>query len=78
MKKYYYDVVVSICTETCRTDSDLICGGFETEDDAMDYINTHDISESDYECRCRDDETAYIEIEEHDIDGSLVSVITVD
>lgn len=78
MKKYYYDVVVSICTETCRTDSDLICGGFETEDDAMDYINTHDISESDYEYRCRDDEVVYIEIEEHDINGSLVSVITVD
>lgn len=78
MKKYYYDVVVSICTETCRTDSDLICGGFATEDDAMDYINIHDISECDYEYRCHDDETAYIEIEEHDADGNITNVITVD
>jgi hypothetical protein len=77
MKKYYYDVVVSIRTETCRTDSDVICGGFATEDEAMDYINTHDISERDYEYRCHDDETAYIEIEENDTDGNIIKIIAV-
>ena len=79
MKKYrYYDVVVSICTETCRTDSYLICGGFSTDNEAMAYINKHGISESDYECRCRDDEAPYLEIEEHDINGQITNVITVD
>ena len=38
MEKYYYDVVVSICTETERVGSDLICGGFKTEDEAMECI----------------------------------------
>ena len=39
----YYDVVVSIYDESgkndIRIDSYLICGGFKTEDEAMDYIN---------------------------------------
>ena len=79
MEKYYYDVVASICTETCRTDSYLICGGFDTEEEAMDYINKHNVSEVDYYKHCKDDETAYIEIEErNDEDGSIVCVITVD
>lgn len=77
-EKYYYDIVASICTETCRTDSHLVCGGFKTEDEAMEYIDSHNISEVDYYRYCRDDETAYIEIEEHDADGSVVGVITVD
>jgi hypothetical protein len=76
---YYYDIVASICTETCRTDSHLICGGFNTKEEAVEHINTHNISEEDYCKYCRDDETAYIEIEErNDLDGSIVSVITVD
>ena len=75
---YYYDVVASICTETCRTDSCLVCGGFNTEEEAMDYINKHNVSEVDYYCYCKDDETAYIEIEEHNADGSVTNVITVD
>ena len=74
----YYDVVVSICSETCRTDSYLICGGFNTEEEAMNYIDTHGISEVDYYKYCKYDETAYIEIEEHEEDGSITNVITLD
>lgn len=74
----YYDVVASICTETCRTDSYLISGGFNTEEEAMEYINLHNISEVDYYRYCRDDETSYIEIEEHNYDGEITNVITVD
>ena len=71
----YYDVVVSICTETDRVDSYLICGGFNTEEEAIDYINTHDVSESDYYRYCEDDEVVYVNIEEHDDDGSLIMII---
>ena len=76
-KKYYYDVVVSICTETERTDSDIICGGFATKEDAIKYINDNGISEVYYYYRCREDETAYIEIEERDDEtGAIVDIIT--
>ena len=74
----YYDVVASICNEIRRTDCHLVCGGFETEDEAMEYINSHDVSEVDYYRYCNDDETSYIEIEEHNDDGSIAGVITVD
>lgn len=78
-KRYYYDVVVSICTETERTDSDVICGGFATKEDAIKYINDNGISEVDYYSRCREDETAYIEIEERDDEtGTIVDVTTID
>lgn len=74
---YYYDVVASICTETCRTDSYLICGGFDTLEEAMDYIQTHNISSVYYEFHCKDNETAYIEIEERDdLGGNIVDVFT--
>lgn len=53
---YYYDAVASICDETRRTDSYLICGGFNTVEEAVDYIDTHDISEVDYYKYCKDDE----------------------
>jgi hypothetical protein len=76
---YYYDIVASICTETCRTDSHLICGGFETAEEAIDYINANKISENDYYRYCSDDETVYIEIDVHDaLGGNIVDVITVD
>ena len=74
----YYDVVASICDEFCRIDSHLVCGGFDTEDEAMEYINKHNISEVDYYIYCHNDETAYIEIERHNDDGSIMDVITVD
>lgn len=77
-RKWFYDVVASIYTETCRVDSHPICGGFETEEDAMDYINANDISEVDYYKYCRNDETAYIEIEERDEDNNIGNVIVVD
>jgi len=75
---YYYDVVASICTETCRTDNRFICGGFSTEEEAMDYINKNDISEEDYYWLCNEDEMAYIEIEVYNEDNSIIKVITVD
>lgn len=79
IEKYYYDVVASICDEFRRRDSHLIFGGFKTAEEALDYINTHDVSESDYYNYCRDDETIYIEIERrNDIDGSFSDIITVD
>lgn len=78
MGKYCYDVVASICSETCRTDSHLVCGGFNTKEEAIDYINKNGISEVDYYSRCNDDETAYIEIEEHDENGNITDVVTVD
>ena len=74
----YYDVVASICDETCRTDSHLVCGGFNTRNEAVDYINKNEISEVDYYKYCNDDETAYIEIEERDENGNITDVITVD
>ena len=74
----YYDVVASIYDEHCRVDSCLICGGFNTEEEAIEYIDSHNISEVDYYRYCRDDETAYIEIEEHNEDGAVIGVITVD
>ena len=73
----YYDVVASICNETCRTDSYLISGGFYTEEEAREYINLHDVSEVDYYRYCRDDETAYIEIEERDDNGNIINVVTI-
>ena len=76
---YYYDVVASVCDEFRRTDSHLIYGGFTSVEEAMAYINEHDVSEENYYKYCKDDETAYIEIERrNDIDGSISDVITVD
>ena len=78
MEKRYFDIVASIYTETCRTNSYLVCGGFSTDEEAMNYINENDVSEVDYYCCCKDNETAYIEIEEHDKEGNVVDVITID
>lgn len=75
---YYYDIVASICNETCRTDSHLVYGGFNSVEDAIEYINTNNISEEDYYKYCKDDETAYIEIEKHYDNGCIADVITVD
>jgi hypothetical protein len=75
---YYYDVVASICTETCRIDSHLICGGFNTLAEAMNYSQAHNISEVDYECYCKDNEIVYIEIEEKDaLSGNIVDILTI-
>ena len=76
--KYHYDVVASICTETHRTNSHLVCGGFNTLVDAIDYINRNNVSEVDYYQYCNDDEMVYIEVEEHDDNGCITDVITVD
>lgn len=74
----YYDVVASICSEHCRTDSHLISGGFNTETEALNYIDANNISEVDWYRYCRDDETVYIEIEQHDDEGNVIRVINVD
>ena len=79
MKKYYYDVVVSICTETERVGSDLICGGFKTEDEAMKCIEDGKFSLIPYYNRCKDNEIACIEIEKReDETENLIDIITVD
>ena len=73
----YYDVVVSIYdSEKCntRTDSELVCGGFETEKEAEEYIKNNEINE--YKYTHSDEAYPFIEIEEHDDDGSLESIIT--
>lgn len=76
---YYYDIVASICNEYRRTDSHFICGGFNTVEEAMDYINEHNIGEEDYYKYCKEDETAYIEIETHDaLSGTICDVVTID
>lgn len=75
----YYDVVISIYNEICRTDSRLICGGFNSIEEAVNYIDTHDVYEEDYYWLCEDDEAAYIEIETHDaLSGTICDVVTVD
>ena len=76
----YYDVVCNVYEKSddgldCRVDSHLLCGGFETEDDAMKYIYTHDCTE--YNDVRKTNLYACVEIEGHDEDGSVVSVITV-
>lgn len=77
MKTHYYDIVASICTETHRVDDILICGGFETVQKAMDFIDKYNVSETDYYHRCKDNETVYIEIEEHGKNGTIIDVITI-
>ena len=80
----YYDVVVGIyekigSNENCcdkRIDSHLLRGGFNTEDEAMEYVNNYNGNEYSY-CYS-DEEYPCIEIEEHNEDGSITSVITVD
>lgn len=77
----YYDVVCSIYEITerdvdVRVDSHLICGGFETEDDAMEYIDTHDCTE--YNDVGKTNLYPCVEIEEHNEDGYVSCVITVD
>ena len=73
----YYDVVVSIYeSEKCntRTDSELVCGGFETEEEAEEYIRNNEINE--YKYTYSDEDYPVIEIEEHNDDGCLKSIIT--
>lgn len=80
----YYDVVVSIYEKigsngNCydkRVDSHLLCGELETEDEAMEYVNKYDGNEYTY---CYSDkEYPCIEIEEHNEDGGISRVITID
>lgn len=77
-EKYHYDVVASIYAETYRTDSHLVCGGFKTEEEAMNYINKYNINEVDYYKYCKGNETAYIEIEVRYNNSGIIQVITVD
>ena len=77
----YYDVVCSIYEERengcdIRVDSHLISGGFDTDDEAMKYIDNHDCSK--YDKYAKSGEYLCIEIEEHNDDVSVSCVITVD
>lgn len=76
----YYDVICSIYEENekkdIRIDSHLLCGGFKTEDEAIEYINIHDCSQYDH-C-CSKNEYPSIEIELHKEDGTVVEVVTID
>ena len=75
----YYDVIVSIYEKigsNKRIDSHLLCGGFNTENEAMEYIDKYDWNE--YTHCYSDNEYPIIEIEEHNEDGSLLNVITID
>lgn len=73
----YYDVVCSTYEKNnkcdVRIDSRLLCGGLNSEEEALQYIDTHNCEEDDnskvYQC---------IEIEEHNSDGAVMSVITID
>lgn len=75
----YYDVVVSIYEEAYKNgvmiDSYLVCGGFKTEDEAMEYINNTEINE--YKYCYSDNEYPCIEIEEHNEDGSIIGVTSI-
>ena len=77
----YYDVVCSVYEQSedgldYRVDSHLLCGGFETQNEAIEYIDTHDCTE--YNDVGKTSLYTCIEIEEHKEDGSVASVITVD
>lgn len=77
----YYDVVCSIYKEVnnfcdTRVESYLLCGGFKTDDEAMEYINNNDCSR--YDDCCAKNEYPCIEIEEHDENGNVTGVVTVD
>lgn len=74
----YYDIVASIYDGHRRVDSRLICGGFSTDEEAVNHINENDIWEEDYYWLCNEGETAYIEIERHNADGSIGDIITVE
>ena len=56
----------------------MICGGFNTVEEAINYINEHDVSEENYYWLCVEGETAYIEIERHNIDGSISEIVVAD
>ena len=78
----YYDVVCSVYEENengldCRVDSHLICGGFDTCDSAMDYIDLHDCTEYDNIYDNKENFCTCIEIEEHNEDGSINSIMVV-
>lgn len=83
----YYDVVCSVYKENengvdYRVDSHLLCGGFKTEDEAMEYINTHNCTEYTvdlFENLDAEKSNLYtcIEVEEHNENG-IVNVVMVD
>ena len=72
MIKYNYIVVASFR----GLNDDVIVDYCETEDEAMEYIDKYDGNEYTY-CYS-DEEYPCIEIEEHNEDGSITSVITID
>ena len=79
-EEYYYDVVASIYEASedgmdCRVDSHLLCGGFNSLEDATGYIDTNDCTEYG---EVGNTKYTSVEIERHRTDGSIAGVITVD
>lgn len=56
-----------------RIDSRLIKGDFETEEEALKYVNKNEIG-----AECNDGEYACIEIEERDENGNVMCTMAVD
>jgi hypothetical protein len=76
-----YNVVFSIYQKQkygadIITGSYLLAEGLESEDEVMEWINTHDCSGHKDDCSA--DEYFNIEIEEHDKTGKVTYVVTVD
>lgn len=71
-----YDIVVGIYENeksNVRTDSELVCSGFETENEAKDYIRNNEINE--YKYTYSDKEYPVIEIEEKYGNGNIKRII---
>ncbi len=75
----YYDVVCSIYKDigfrthdAIRVASYLLCGDFDTKEQAEEYINTHDCGR--YNHRYSIDKYSCIEIEEHNTDGTVLRI----
>ena len=77
----YFDVVVSIYCEAereedYRVDSHLVRGGFKSEKEATDYVESPDFSAPTIPASA--DTYAVIEIEHHDDDGAIAFICAVD
>lgn len=71
-----YDIVVAIYENeksNIRTDSEFVCGGFESENEAKDYIRNNEINE--YKYTYSDKEYPVIEIEVKDGNGNIKRII---
>lgn len=79
-KDFYYDLICSIYEENerqdIRIDSHLICGGFKTEAEAIDYYDNNDCSK--FNNKALEGQYPSIELETHGKNGDCIGVITID